>query len=105
MLIDHVLERAEGNPFYLEELLTFIASQGVDPKDASALAALDLPDSLHSLVLSRIDTLTRGPAEYGQGGQRDRAPVRDADAARGLPRSRLGARRRPSSGGAAPASI
>ena len=61
VLIDLVLERAEGNPFYLEELITFIAAQGVDPNDPAALRRLDLPDSLHSLVLSRIDTLHEGP--------------------------------------------
>ena len=31
--------------------------QGIDAGDARALAALDLPDSLRSLILSRIDTL------------------------------------------------
>ncbi len=61
VLISLVLERAEGNPFYLEELITFIAAQGVDPNDAAALRRLDLPDSLQSLVLSRIDTLHEGP--------------------------------------------
>ena len=61
VLFTTVLERAEGNPFFLEELLTFIHSQGVNPTDAAALKALDLPDNLQSLVLSRIDTLTEGP--------------------------------------------
>ena len=61
VLFTTVLERAEGNPFFLEELLTFIHSQGVNPTDAAALKALDLPDTLQSLVLSRIDTLTEGP--------------------------------------------
>lgn len=60
-LLEMVLERAQGNPFYLEELVTFIHSQGVDPSDPEALRALDLPDSLQSLVLSRIDTLAEGP--------------------------------------------
>ncbi len=60
-LLTLVLERAEGNPFYLEELLTYIHSQGVDPSDPAALAAVEVPDSLHSLVLSRIDTLAEDP--------------------------------------------
>lgn len=60
-LLAVVLARAEGNPFYLEELLTLIHSQGIDAADATALQALELPDSLHSLVLSRIDTLAEGP--------------------------------------------
>ena len=52
---------AEGNPFYIEELLNYIQAQGVDMADASALARLELPDSLHSLILSRIDTLSEAP--------------------------------------------
>src|SRR6476469_4954390 len=32
-LVDLVTARAQGNPFYIEELLNFIASQGVDPQD------------------------------------------------------------------------
>ena len=60
-LLDVVLDRAEGNPFYLEELLTFVHTRGIDPADGAALRALDLPDSLHSLVLSRIDTVAEGP--------------------------------------------
>jgi ABC-type dipeptide/oligopeptide/nickel transport system ATPase component len=32
--------------------------RGIDPQDARALDQLDLPDSLHSLILSRIDQLT-----------------------------------------------
>ncbi len=60
-LLEMVLTRAEGNPFHLEELLTYIHDRGVDPDDAVALAGLELPDSLHSLVLSRIDTHAEGP--------------------------------------------
>ncbi len=54
-------DRAEGNPFYIEELVSFIAAQGVDPSDAAAIRAVQLPESLHSLVLSRIDTMAEGP--------------------------------------------
>ncbi len=55
-LLDRLLERAEGNPFYMEELVNFLRSQHADPSDDKA-AALDLPATLSSLVLSRIDTL------------------------------------------------
>ena len=101
-LLDVVLDRAEGNPFYLEELLTFVHTRGVDPADGAALRALDLPDSLHSLVLSRIDTVAEGPRRYGQGGQRDRAALPDTDAARGLPGPGHGDRAGPAPGRAAP---
>jgi tetratricopeptide (TPR) repeat protein len=55
-LIGHLVGRAEGNPFYLEELANFLHSEGADPANADA-AALDLPATLLSLVMSRIDTL------------------------------------------------
>jgi len=56
-LVELVADRAQGNPFYIEELLNFIRSKGVDLKDEAAIRRLDLPESLHSLILSRIDTL------------------------------------------------
>jgi tetratricopeptide (TPR) repeat protein len=56
-----LLERAQGNPFYLEELLAFILASGVDLADEQALARLELPDGLYDLVLSRIDTLAEAP--------------------------------------------
>ncbi|HMA38078.1 MAG TPA: tetratricopeptide repeat protein [Chloroflexia bacterium] len=49
--------RAQGNPFYLEELVNYLGEQGVDPTDEAALAGVDWPPSLHSLVLSRLDQL------------------------------------------------
>ena len=60
-LAELVVGRAEGNPFYIEELLNYIQAAGVDLTDASALSRLELPDSLHSLILSRVDTLSEAP--------------------------------------------
>ncbi len=60
-LVALVTERAEGNPFYIEELISYIVAHGVDPADAAAVRALELPESLHSLVLSRIDTVGEEP--------------------------------------------
>ena len=57
-LVELVTDRAQGNPFYVEELLNFIRSKGVDFTDDAALRKLELPESLHSLILSRIDTLS-----------------------------------------------
>lgn len=54
-LVSHVTQRAEGNPFYIEELLNYLQDQGVDPNDPEALETLELPTSLHSLILTRID--------------------------------------------------
>ncbi|MHA3705221.1 AAA family ATPase, partial [Jatrophihabitans sp. YIM 134969] len=56
-----VLTRTQGNPFHVEELVAFVRARGVDVTDAAALAAVDLPDSLESLVLSRIDALPEQP--------------------------------------------
>jgi class 3 adenylate cyclase/tetratricopeptide (TPR) repeat protein len=60
-VVDLVTERAQGNPFYIEELLSFIRDSGVDPYDRIAVRDLELPDSLHSMILSRIDTLDEQP--------------------------------------------
>jgi adenylate cyclase len=60
-LLELVVTRAQGNPFYAEELLNYVEEQGVDASDERELRALELPGSLHSLVLGRIDTLTEAP--------------------------------------------
>ena len=60
-LVELVTARAQGNPFYIEELLNFIGSQGIDLHDEAGLKRLELPESLHSLILSRIDTLDEAP--------------------------------------------
>ncbi len=60
-LLELVVGRAQGNPFYAEELLNYVHAQEIDPSDQGALRAFELPDSLHSLVLSRIDTLAEAP--------------------------------------------
>jgi class 3 adenylate cyclase/tetratricopeptide (TPR) repeat protein len=57
-LLEQVSSKAAGNPYYIEELLNYLHDRGIDPQDTEALAALDLPNSLYSLVLSRVDQLT-----------------------------------------------
>jgi predicted ATPase len=57
-LLELLVTRSSGNPFYLEELLNFLKDQRIDFQDARALAQLELPASLHTLILSRIDRLT-----------------------------------------------
>jgi class 3 adenylate cyclase/predicted ATPase len=54
-LVDTLMARAQGNPFYLEELLNYVRDRGLDP---SGLHSIELPDSLHTLILSRIDQLS-----------------------------------------------
>ena len=53
-----ITERAAGNPFYIEELLNYLRDRGIQAGDLAALSTLELPASLHSLVLSRMDQLT-----------------------------------------------
>jgi predicted ATPase/class 3 adenylate cyclase len=55
--VEYIIARAQGNPFYIEELLNYLQDQGFDPSNSEALAGLDLPTSLYSLILSRIDRL------------------------------------------------
>ena len=57
-LVTYVNERAEGNPFYIEELLNYLQDHGVELDAIMALRDIELPTSLHSLILSRIDQLT-----------------------------------------------
>jgi tetratricopeptide (TPR) repeat protein len=55
-MLRRLVERSEGNPFFLEELVNYLHDEGIDPSDPKA-ATVDLPASLATLVLSRIDTL------------------------------------------------
>ena len=60
-----ILTRAEGNPFYIEEFIRMLIEkellQLVDDKwrviSAVALEKLEIPPSLHSLMLARVDRL------------------------------------------------
>jgi class 3 adenylate cyclase/predicted ATPase len=58
VLVERIVSGAGGNPFYIEELLNYLQDRRIAPDNIRALEALDLPDSLHSLILSRIDQLT-----------------------------------------------
>jgi class 3 adenylate cyclase/predicted ATPase len=58
ILIERITSRAQGNPFYVEELLNYLHDRNIDLGNDEALKQLDLPTSLHSLILSRIDQLT-----------------------------------------------
>jgi class 3 adenylate cyclase/tetratricopeptide (TPR) repeat protein len=57
-LLERLAERAQGNPFVVEELLASLHDRGLDPRDPRSLAAMEMPGSLHSLVLSRVDRLS-----------------------------------------------
>jgi class 3 adenylate cyclase/tetratricopeptide (TPR) repeat protein len=66
---DHIAalidERAEGNPLYVEELAATLVETGLvvrrddELRLARAAEAIDIPGSLHELILARIDRLPR----------------------------------------------
>jgi len=55
---EQLIARAQGNPFYIEELLNYAWNSGLAARERADWAQADLPDSLTSLILSRIDQLT-----------------------------------------------
>lgn len=59
-LAERLAERAQGNPYYIEELVNYLHDHGLSPQTDASLPEheLQLPTSLHSLVLSRIDQLS-----------------------------------------------
>jgi class 3 adenylate cyclase/predicted ATPase len=59
-VVRRITDRGEGNPFYLEELVNYLHSRGIDPRDPHALASLELPDGLQRLLMARIDRLSEG---------------------------------------------
>jgi predicted ATPase len=65
-LLSLVIERAEGNPFFVEELIATLIDQGVvDRADGvwtwrSLPANFDIPDSVQAVLAARIDLLPPG---------------------------------------------
>ena len=55
-LVEQVLARTQGNPLFIVELLGMLHERGPDAERAAA-EGMELPDTLHRLVLSRIDRL------------------------------------------------
>ncbi len=53
-----LMKRSEGNPFYIEELLNYLHERGVSPDEEEAMRSIELPASLHALILSRMDRLS-----------------------------------------------
>lgn len=57
-LVQRLAIQAEGNPFYVEELINYLHYCGTDFSDSATLEKMELPDSLQRLVLSFIDQLS-----------------------------------------------
>jgi class 3 adenylate cyclase/tetratricopeptide (TPR) repeat protein len=69
-----LVRRAEGNPFYVEELIRSLIEQGAlvravggDWKAGAEIGRISVPDSLHGLLMARLDRL---PPEMRQLAQR-----------------------------------
>jgi class 3 adenylate cyclase len=60
---DRVLARAEGNPFFVEEVVRMLIERGlIEPRGGRWVATgeigpIDIPETLHGLLLARIDQL------------------------------------------------
>lgn len=60
---DAILTRAEGNPFFVEEVIRMLIERGaiarVDDRWVAneAITAVEIPETLHGLLLARIDQL------------------------------------------------
>src|SRR4030095_14247997 len=59
-VVPRLVEHGEGNPFYLEELVSYLHARGVEPRDASAVTTFELPEGIQRLAMARIDQLGEG---------------------------------------------
>jgi adenylate cyclase len=57
-LVKELMAKSQGNPFFIEELLNYLHDRGLDPYNPDSFKSLELPASLQTLILSRIDQLT-----------------------------------------------
>ncbi|MBI5572695.1 MAG: AAA family ATPase [Desulfomonile tiedjei] len=61
-----ILSKAEGNPFFLEEIVRSLIDNGKRPGDAPTgrwqspdLAAVSIPDTIQGVIMARVDRLDR----------------------------------------------
>jgi adenylate cyclase len=52
-----VVERAGGNPLFVEEIVRYLRERGVDAADAGGVSDVEVPASIHDLLTARIDRL------------------------------------------------
>jgi predicted ATPase/class 3 adenylate cyclase len=57
-LAERLASQADGNPFYIEELINYLHYRAIDFSDGDALNKVELPDSLQRLVLTLVDQLS-----------------------------------------------
>ncbi len=60
---DNIMARAEGNPFFVEEVIRMLIERGAIVRSGDrwmaneSINAVEIPETLHSLLLARIDQL------------------------------------------------
>ena len=60
---DFILARAEGNPFFVEEVIRMLIDRGAIVREneqwvaTSSVEGIEIPDTLQGLLLARIDRL------------------------------------------------
>jgi len=57
-VVARIVERGDGNPFYLEELVNYVHATGADVVRPRARVELELPDGLQRLLMARLDQLS-----------------------------------------------
>ncbi|TVP54938.1 MAG: hypothetical protein EA351_12175 [Gemmatimonadales bacterium] len=68
-LVDRIHDRAQGNPFFIEEMCAALAEQGaIEIREGRAglsreAEALSLPDSVQSVIRTRLDRITPATRE------------------------------------------
>lgn len=55
--IKRITEKAQGNPFFIDEMINLLQDKEVDIYNEKALREIEVPDSLYNLIISRIDRL------------------------------------------------
>ena len=59
-----ILDKSEGNPFFVEEIIRSLIDSGIITRDgkkwhcAEEISSIELPDSVDALIRARIDRLS-----------------------------------------------
>jgi predicted ATPase len=62
---DRILARAEGNPFFVEEVIRMLIDSGAIVREGDrwlatdSVAGVEIPETVHGLLLARIDRLSQ----------------------------------------------
>jgi class 3 adenylate cyclase len=71
-LRSRMLERSEGNPFFLEEIVRHLIDEGLLERDGErwrvreGIADVEIPDSVHAVILARLDLLDSAERRVAQ---------------------------------------